>query len=54
MAMARLVIHAFNENLPYDKFLTWQIAGDLLPDANKEQILATGFFRNHKYTERVV
>jgi hypothetical protein len=45
------VIHAFNENLPYDKFVTWQIAGDMLPDANKEQILATGFFRNHKYTE---
>ena len=45
------VIHAFNENLPYDKFLTWQIAGDMLPNATKEQILATGFFRNHKYTE---
>lgn len=45
------LIHAFNENLPYDKFLTWQIAGDMLPEANKEQVLATGFFRNHKYTE---
>ncbi len=45
------VIHAFNQNLPYDKFLTWQIAGDLLPNATKEQVLATGFFRNHKYTE---
>ncbi len=45
------VIHAFNENLPYNTFLTWQIAGDLLPNATKEQILATGFFRNHKYTE---
>ncbi|MBA2499529.1 MAG: DUF1553 domain-containing protein [Chitinophagaceae bacterium] len=45
------VIHAFNNNIPYDKFLTWQIAGDMLPDANKEKILATGFFRNHKYTE---
>jgi hypothetical protein len=45
------VIHAFNKNIPYDKFLTWQIAGDMLPEANKEQILATGFFRNHKYTE---
>jgi len=45
------VIHAFNENIPYDRFLTWQIAGDMLPDASKEQILATGFFRNHKYTE---
>ena len=45
------VIHAFNKNLPYDQFLTWQIAGDMLPDASKEQILATAFNRNHKYTE---
>ncbi len=45
------VIHAFNTNLPYDKFLTEQIAGDLLPNATKETILATAFFRNHKYTE---
>ncbi|MBC7826100.1 MAG: PSD1 domain-containing protein [Chitinophagaceae bacterium] len=45
------VIHAFNKNLPYDDFIKWQIAGDMLPDANKENILATGFFRNHKYTE---
>ena len=45
------VIHAFNKNLPYDTFITWQLAGDLLPNANKEQILATAFNRNHKYTE---
>ena len=45
------VIHAFNKNIPYDQFLTWQIAGDMLPDSSKEKILATGFFRNHKYTE---
>ncbi|MFM9950951.1 MAG: PSD1 and planctomycete cytochrome C domain-containing protein [Saprospiraceae bacterium] len=45
------VIHAFNKNLPYDQFVTWQLAGDLLPKANKEQILATAFLRNHKYTE---
>lgn len=45
------LIHAFNENLSYDKFLTWQIAGDMLPGASKEQVLATAFFRNHKYTE---
>jgi len=45
------VIHAFNKNMPYDQFITWQLAGDLLPKANKEQILATAFLRNHKYTE---
>lgn len=45
------VIHAFNQNMPYDKFITWQLAGDLMPDATKEQLLATGFNRNHKITE---
>ena len=45
------VIHAFNENMHYDRFLTWQLAGDLLPDANKEGILATGFNRNHPITQ---
>ncbi len=45
------VIHAFNSNMPYDRFVTWQLAGDLLPEAGKEQILATAFLRNHKYTE---
>ena len=45
------VIHAFNKNMPYDQFLTWQLAGDLVPDSSKESILATAFLRNHKYTE---
>ena len=45
------VIHAFNKNIPYNEFVTLQVAGDMLPEASKEQILATGFFRNHKYTE---
>ena len=45
------VIHAFNKNMPYDQFISWQLAGDMLPNATKENILATGFFRNHKYTE---
>ncbi|AKP53475.1 PSD1 and planctomycete cytochrome C domain-containing protein [Cyclobacterium amurskyense] len=45
------VIHAFNTNMSYDQFITWQIAGDLLPNPTKEQLLATGFNRNHKITE---
>lgn len=45
------VIHAFNENMPYNQFITWQLAGDLLPNPTPEQILATAFCRNHKYTE---
>jgi hypothetical protein len=45
------VIHALNENMPFNTFLEWQLAGDLLPNPNKEQILATAFNRNHKYTE---
>jgi hypothetical protein len=45
------VIHAFNKNYPYDQFITWQLAGDLLPHPTKEQILATGFNRNHKITQ---
>lgn len=45
------LIHAFNKNLAYDKFVTWTLAGDMLPNTDKEKILATGFYRNHKYTE---
>ena len=44
------VIKAFNENMPYDKFVTWQLAGDMLPDPTREQILATAFHRNHPMT----
>jgi hypothetical protein len=42
------VIRAFNEDLPFDKFITWQIAGDLLPNATDDQILATAFNRLHQ------
>ncbi|HUR44727.1 MAG TPA: DUF1549 domain-containing protein, partial [Candidatus Saccharimonadales bacterium] len=44
------VIKAFNENLPYDLFILYQVAGDLLPNATREQILATGFNRLHRQT----
>ena len=41
------VIEAFNRNLPYDEFIVEQVAGDLLPDPNVDQLIATGFNRNH-------
>ena len=41
------VISAFHRNMPYDEFITWQMAGDLLPQATREQKLATAFHRNH-------
>ncbi len=45
------VIHAFKTNVPYDQFVTWQLAGDLLPNPTKEQLIATAFNRNHKITQ---
>jgi len=45
------VIHAFNKNYSYEKFVSWQIAGDLMPEPTKEMLLATGFNRNHKITQ---
>jgi hypothetical protein len=39
------VISAFQRNMPYDKFVTWQLAGDKLPNATREQILATAFLK---------
>lgn len=45
------VITSLNKNMPYDQFVTWQLAGDLLPDKTKETMLATGFNRNHKISQ---
>ncbi len=44
------VIKAYQEDMPFDRFVTEQIAGDLLPNATPEQILATSFNRNHLIT----
>ncbi len=41
------VIQSFNNNMPYDRFLTDQLAGDLLPNPTLEQRVASGFNRNH-------
>jgi hypothetical protein len=45
------VINAINRDLPYDRFIVEQIAGDLLPNATPEQIVATGFLRNSMTNE---
>lgn len=42
------VLNAFQRNMPYDQFVREQIAGDLLPNASQDQIVATGFNRNHR------
>jgi len=41
------VIHAYNNNMPFDQFTIEQLAGDLLPNASASQMLASGFNRNH-------
>lgn len=45
------VIRAFNDDLPYDRFIIEQIAGDLLPEATDAQRTATGFLRNSMLNE---
>ncbi|MEM7011942.1 MAG: DUF1549 and DUF1553 domain-containing protein, partial [Verrucomicrobiota bacterium] len=44
------VVRALNRNQPFDEFLKWQIAGDLLPDPNLEHLVATGFVRMNPST----
>lgn len=45
------VISAYNRNMPYDQFVSNQLAGDMMPNATKEQIIATAFNRNHSITQ---
>jgi len=42
---------AINQDLPYDQFITWQLAGDMLPDPTDQQRLATAFNRLHRQNE---
>jgi hypothetical protein len=44
------VVRAFNENLPLDDFIRWQLAGDLMEDPSLEQQIATGFVRMNPTT----
>jgi hypothetical protein len=45
------VINGLNRDLPYDQFILYQIAGDELPNATQDQIVATGFLRNSMINE---
>ena len=45
------VVNAINRDLPYDQFIIEQIAGDLLPNATQDQVVATGFLRNSMINE---
>jgi cytochrome c553 len=45
------VINSFNRNLAFDRFVTWQLAGDMLPNPQKEHLIATAFNRNHQQSQ---
>ncbi len=45
------VVKAFNENMPYDQFVTEQLAGDLIENASQDQLIASAFNRNHNIND---
>ncbi|CAG5069381.1 hypothetical protein DYBT9623_02117 [Dyadobacter sp. CECT 9623] len=45
------VIKSYNQNQPYDQFVTWQLAGDMLPNPTRDQLVATGFNRMHQQSQ---
>ena len=45
------MVEALNQDLPYDRFVVEQLAGDLFPDGSQEQVVATGFLRNSMINE---
>ena len=47
------VVSAINQDMPYDQFITWQLAGDMLPDPSDQQRLATAFNRLHRRNEEI-
>ena len=46
------VIRSFNDNLPYDEFVKYQLAGDLYPEPSQDQLIASGFNRLHLIIDR--
>lgn len=45
------VINSFNKNQPYDQFVTWQLAGDMLPNPTRDMLVATAFNRMHQQSQ---
>ncbi|MGB7346024.1 MAG: PSD1 and planctomycete cytochrome C domain-containing protein [Pirellulaceae bacterium] len=46
------VIRSFNDNMPMDQFITYQLAGDLFPNPSQDQLIASGFNRLHLIIDR--
>ena len=46
------IIRAFNENLPFDEFIKYQLAGDLYDDPSRDQLVASGFNRLHMIIDK--